>query len=62
MPELVHFLTGHGYGYASFAAKVAQVNLKESDKCVCDSEQIAKYFWELCVKSKLKHSAIQNWT
>jgi hypothetical protein len=30
-PEMVHFLTGHG----SFAAKLAQMNLKESDKCTC---------------------------
>jgi len=39
MPEMVRFLTGHG----SFAAKLAQMNLKESDKCSC--AQTTKHLW-----------------
>jgi len=46
--EMVHFLTGHG----PFAAKLAQINLKESDKCSCGSAQ-TKHLWESCAKSEL---------
>jgi len=48
---MVHFLTGHG----PFAAKLAQMNLKESDRCTCGSEQTTKHLWESCPKSELKH-------
>ncbi|KAH0949467.1 hypothetical protein HN011_003729 [Eciton burchellii] len=50
-PKMVHFLTGHG----SFAAKLAHMNLKESDKCSCGSAQTTKHLWESCTKSELKH-------
>jgi hypothetical protein len=50
-PEMVHFLTG----YRPFAAKLAQMNLKESDKCSCGSAQTTKHFWISCTKSELKH-------
>jgi hypothetical protein len=50
-PEMVHFLTGHG----SFAAKLAQMNLKESDKCTCGRAQTTKHLWESCRKSEPKH-------
>jgi hypothetical protein len=46
---MVHFLTG------PFAAKLAQMNLKESDKCSCGSAQTTKHLWESCTKSELKH-------
>jgi len=49
-PEMVHFLTGHG----PFAAKLAQMNLKESDKCSCSSVQTTKHHWESCTKSELR--------
>jgi len=39
--EMVHFLTEH----EPFAAKLAQMNLKESDKFSCGSAQ-TKHFWE----------------
>ncbi|KAH0950378.1 hypothetical protein HN011_009116 [Eciton burchellii] len=48
---MVHFLTRHG----PFAAKLAQMNLKESDKCKCGSAQTTKHLWESCTKSELKH-------
>jgi len=51
MPEMVHFLTGHG----AFVAKLAQMNLKESDKCSCGNAQTIKHLWESCAKSELKH-------
>jgi len=34
-PEMIHFLTEHGL----FAAKLVQMNLKNSDKCTCSSKQ-----------------------
>jgi len=49
--EMVHFLMGYG----PFAAKLAQMNLKENDKCACGSEQTAKHLWESCAKSEFKH-------
>jgi len=49
-PEMVHFLTG----YEPFAAKLAQMALKESDKCTCGSAQITKHLWESCTKSELR--------
>jgi hypothetical protein len=51
MPETVHFLTGHG----PLAAKLAQMNPKESDKCTCSSAQTTKHLWESCTKSELRH-------
>jgi hypothetical protein len=48
---MVHFLTGHG----PFAAKLAQMNLKESDKCTCGKAQTTKHLWESCTKSELRH-------
>jgi len=48
---VVCFLAGH----RSFAAKLAQINLKNRDKYICGSEQTTKYLWESCPKSKLKH-------
>jgi hypothetical protein len=48
--EIQHFLTGHG----PFAEKLAQMNLKENDKCICGSAQ-TKHLWESCTKSELKH-------
>jgi len=50
-PEMVHFLTGHG----SFAAKLAQMNLKDSDKCTSGSEQTTKHLWESCPRSELEY-------
>jgi len=41
-PEMVHFLTGHG----PFAVKLAQMNLKESNKYTCGSVQTTKHLWE----------------
>ncbi|KAH0945800.1 hypothetical protein HN011_002044 [Eciton burchellii] len=49
-PEMVHFLMGHG----PFAAKLAQMNLKKSDKCMCGSAQTTKHLWESCTKSELR--------
>ncbi|KAH0955277.1 hypothetical protein HN011_000717 [Eciton burchellii] len=48
--EMVHFLTRHG----PFAAKLAQMILKESDKCTCGSAQTTKHLWESCTKSELR--------
>jgi len=48
---MVHFLTGHG----PFTAKLAQMNLKDSDKCTCGSEQTTKHLWESCPRSELKY-------
>jgi len=50
-PEMVHFLTGHG----PFAAKLAQMNLKESNKYTCGSAQTTKHLWKSCTKSELKY-------
>jgi len=50
-PEMVHLLTGHG----PFAAKLAQMNLKENDECTCGSAQTTKHLWEACTKSEPKH-------
>jgi len=49
--EMVYFLTGH----EPFITKLAQMNLKGSDKYTCDSEQTMKHLWELCPKNKLKY-------
>jgi hypothetical protein len=48
---MVYFLTGH----EPFAAKLAQMNLKESDICTCGSAQTTKHLRESCRKSELKH-------
>jgi len=56
-PKMVHFLTGHGP-----AAKLAQMNLKDSDKCTYGSEQTTKHLWESCPRSELKylHNGIEH--
>jgi len=51
MPEMIHFLTEH----KPFAAKLAQMNLKDIDKCTCDNEQTTKHLWVSCPKNELKH-------
>jgi len=48
---MIHFLTGH----EPFTAKLAQMSLKDSDKCICGSEQTTKHLWESCSKSEFKH-------
>jgi len=59
-PEMVHFLTGHG----PFAAKLAQMNLKESDKYTCGSAQTTTHLWESCTKGELRrlHDTESNLT
>jgi len=42
-------------GHGTFATKLAQMNLKESDKCTCGSAQTTKHLWESCTKSELRH-------
>jgi len=49
-PEMIHFLTGH-----EPAAKLEQMNLKDSNKCTYGSEQTMKHLWESCPKSELKY-------
>jgi hypothetical protein len=39
-------------GHGPVAAKLAQINLRESDKC--GSAQTTKHLWESCTKSELR--------
>jgi len=38
-----------------FAAKLAQMNLKDNNKYMYSSKQITKHLWDSCPKSELKH-------
>jgi len=41
--------------YWTIRSEAGTYELEKSEKCIHDSEQTAKYLWESCAKSELKH-------